>query len=105
MSKGRGYPVAVVVLLALLVSATALLGRGFGTGAAFPACAGGGCESRAVDAFDLISVVPSTGTAQDAKFEADSVEEVLEKGLAVSNTGKHRVGYRRRGAEDRSIHN
>ena len=36
MRRGRGYPVAVVVLLALLVSATALLGRGFGTGAAFP---------------------------------------------------------------------
>ena len=105
MRRGRGYPVAVVVLLALLVSATALLGRGSGPAPVVPACTGGGCESRAVDAFDLISVVPSTGTAQDAEFEADSVEEVLEKGLAVSNAGKHRVGYRLRGGEDRSIHN
>ena len=53
MRRGSGYPVAVLVLLALLVSATALLGSGFGPGAALPACAGGGCDSRAVDAFDF----------------------------------------------------
>ena len=52
MRRGSGYPVAVLVLLALLVSATALLGLGFGTGPAVPACAGGVCESRAVDAFN-----------------------------------------------------
>ena len=39
MRKGNGYPVVVPVLVALLVSATALLGRGFGTGAAVPLCA------------------------------------------------------------------
>ena len=83
MRKGRGYPVVGPVLVALLVSATALLGHGSGPGPSVPACAGGGCESRAVDAFDFFSVAPGTGAAQDAEFEADSVEEVPKKGLAM----------------------
>ena len=83
MRKGSGYPVVGPVLVALLVSATALLGHGSGPGPSVPACAGGGCESRAVDAFNFFSVAPGNGAAQDAEFEADSVEEVLENGLAM----------------------
>ena len=85
MRKGSGYPVVGPVLVALLVSATALLGHGFGPGPSVPACAGGGCDSRAVDAFDFFSVAPGAGAAQEAEFDAGSVEEVLEKGLASFN--------------------
>ena len=83
MRKGTGYPVVGPVLVAFLVSATALLGHGFGPGSSVPACAGGGCESRAVDAFHFFSVAPGAGAAQEAEFDADGVEEVLEKGLAM----------------------
>ena len=98
MRKGSGYPVVGPVLVALLVSATALLGHGSGPGPSVPACAGGGCESRAVDAFDFFSVAPGAGAAQDAEFDADSVEEVLEKGLDLAEASPVHLAFRGTGA-------
>ena len=98
MRKGRGYPVVGPVLVALLVSATALLGHGFGPGPSVPACAGGGCESRAVNAFDFFSVASGTGAAQEAEFDADSVEEVLERGLALAEASPVHLAFRGTGA-------
>ena len=78
MRKGIGYPVVGPVLVALLVSATALLGHGSGPGPSVPACAGGGCESRAVDAFDFFSVAPGSGVAQETEFDAGSYSATPE---------------------------
>lgn len=98
MRAGTVNPVVVLILLALVVSATGLLGRKFGPGRVAPPCADGGCESRAVSAFDLFSVAPSTGASQDADFDADSVEEVLEKGLDAAGASPVHLAFRGTGA-------
>ena len=95
MRKGSGYPVVGPVLVVLLVSASALLGHGSGPGPSVPACAGGGCESRAVDAFNFFSVASGNGAAQDAEL-ASPVEqrrvtiEVKVKGAnGIVSRGRH----------------
>ena len=94
MTPGRVYPALVLTALALVVSAAALLSQGNGPGAVVPPCAGGRCEPRDMSAFNLFSGLAETDAAQESDTGAASVEDVLEKGLALAEVSPVHLAFR-----------
>ena len=69
-----------------LISTTVLVQRGIDTANPTPPCNEGLCESRPVWALDILSKPTRVGTAQESEHRNATVEEMLEKGLALAES-------------------
>ena len=94
MTSKRHITLAIVAVLALAVLAATLLWLDFDPQQIVPPCGDGGCEARNVGAFHFITGAPNLGAAQQANTDADSVEEVLEKGLALAEASPVHLAFR-----------
>ena len=98
MTSKRHITFAIVAVSALAVLAATLLWLDFDPQQVVPPCDDGDCEARNVSAFHFITGVPNLGAAQQANTDADSVEEVLEKGLALAEASPVHLAFRGSGA-------
>ena len=90
----HGRTISVVAVFVLTLALAALPDSGTNQVGAVSPCANGNCETRSVSAFNLFSGSSQLGAAQEADVNTASVEEILEKGLALSEMSPVHLAFR-----------
>ena len=91
----HGRTIFLFAIFVLTLTLAALPHSGTNNAGAVPPCAAGGnCEPRSVSAFNLFSGSPKVGAAQESDVNPATVEEILEKGLALSEMSPVHLAFR-----------